>query len=502
MLNEYPYLMDKRATEQNINEWVEALKWRMGIPPKYNAQIKSIIKELRSLPKSALDNDDNYDLYGKLVLFLRQHTYTDPDWIKANEYKSNSSALGDLDSIETIEDETGAEKKPIKQAFLKTAVTYDANPIIQELIKIPQIKALIDQQASGYVDKIIVTTPGADVSQTQQQSGVKLEPISGNPFGHVFISEDPITHQKKPLDRIVRIDRVTDAWGTLTTLLHEVAHTRHPEWSEAQVEAEAQRNADTVKQFITNKAGSKKVLFVKNSLKDFPVVECSLADTYQKQVIGLQNHRALDHKTGMIFQYKRPQALSFWMGTVPFPIDIIFLNADNKILKIARNCLPNSQEIYSCDNASKVIEVIGSFCAFHDLDVGDQVFEADDEPAKKEDYTQHILQKIQAAKLIQQADLDMMDWNVKIVMRKEPDSRRFLKVSWAPEDYIMKKADILVNPDPKLISEALKKMPLDKLLRHALLHILTGHKNELSTDQEDRLITQRLYEGDEDKPIY
>jgi hypothetical protein len=182
------------------------------------------------------------------------------------------------------------------------------------------------------------------------------------------------------------------------------------------------------------------------------------------------------------------------MGKVAFPIDIIFANANNQILKIYRNCLPNSAEFYSCANASKVIEVVGSFCTFHDLDVGDQVFEADDELYKQEDFSKYILQRLQIIKVDQQERLGMKDWNIKIVMKHEPDSRRFLKVTWTPEDYMFKKADILVNPDPLLISAALKKMPLDKLVRHSLLHILAGEKSELPEEKENELITSKLFD--------
>lgn len=410
------------------------------------------------------------------------------------------------DEINTVEDsEDIIETYDVelnKQAFLKTAVTYDSNPVIQELIKIPEVKALIDQEASGYVDKIVVTTTGADIQQTQQQlstqpqsSGIPpitLQPISGNPYGHVWISEDPTTHQKKPLDRIVRIDRVTDAWGTLVTILHEIAHHRHPDWSESQVESEAINHANTVKQHLFTKTASSKtnIVFVKQTLHTMPMIQCDLADTYQKQVIGLQSYSSLKPQHGLLFTYKTQQPLTFWMGKVSFPIDIIFANKDNRIVKIYRNCQPKSAELYSCDGASKVIEVVGSFCAFHDIDIGDHVFYADD---RGEDFTKYIFERIKNEKLSQQKDLDMTDWNIKIVMKKQPDSRRFLKVSWTPEDYKFKKADILVNPDPTLIRTALEEMPLDKLVRHALLHILAGAKNELPEDREQKLITNRLY---------
>lgn len=406
-----------------------------------------------------------------------------------NIFETYYSSDGYYDEVETNEDviETEEKKKQVKTAFVKTSLSYDSHPIIQELIKIPAIKNLIDQQASGHVDQIIVTTPGADVHNTQQKMNVELEPIGGSPFGHMFMSEDPNTHQKKPLDKIVRIDRVTDQYGTLSTIIHEILHHKNPNWSESQVESEAQNLANSVKQHIKN--AKTNLIFVKSSLKELPMVKCELADTYQKQVIGLQNHSSLDPQSGLLFTYSRPQPLTFWMGKVAFPIDIIFADNNNKIVQIYRNCKPNSQELYSCANASKVIEVVGSYCAFHDLNVDDHVFYADD----KEDFTQHIMKKIIEAKLIQQKELDMENWSIKIIMKKNPNNKRFLQVTWKPEDYKIKKADILVNPDPALIKAALKEMSLGKLLRHALLHILAGEKRELPEDKEQELITSKLF---------
>ena len=412
-------------------------------------------------------------------------------------YADEVEAAEDADEIEVIDEVFN------KKAFVKTALTYDSNSVIQELIKIPQVKSCIEQQAAGYVDKIIVTTPSADIQQTQQQlktqppglPPVELQPISGDPYGHVWISEDPKSHQKKPLDRIVRIDKVSDQWGTLVTILHEITHHRHPDWSEAQVESEAENLAGTVKQFLTGGAhdhvsGKTNIIFVKQSLHSMPMVQCDLADTYQKQVIGLQNHSSLRPQHGLLFTYASQQPLTFWMGKVPFAIDIIFANKNNEIVKIYRNCQPNSTDLFTCEGASKVIEVVGSFCAFHDINVGDHVFYADD---REESLTQHILEKVKDIKLEQQKDLGMTDWSIKIVMKKTPDSRRFMKVNWTPEDYKMKKADIVINPNPTLIEGALKEMPLDKLVRHALLHILAGAKNELPEDKEQKLITDKLY---------
>lgn len=153
----------------------------------------------------------------------------------------------------------------------KIAITVENDPgVIGKLLSVPQIRSAIEQHAAGFVDKIIVTSTGADIQQTQQRlntdpnapKNVELPQPTGNPYGHMFTYQDPNTHQHKPLDRIVRIDRVTDEWGTLVTIMHEIAHHRHPDWSESQVESEGERLASDVKQYLPGQqvAASLKIL--------------------------------------------------------------------------------------------------------------------------------------------------------------------------------------------------------------------------------------------------
>lgn len=382
-------------------------------------------------------------------------------------------------------------------------VENDPSGIINKLMDIPQVRSLIEQTASSYADKIIVTTPSQDIQQTQQRiqqdpklKDIKLEQPTGSPYGHVFTYQDTQTHQHRPLDKIVRIDRITDMYGTLVTVLHECLHLRHPQNSESQVQSEAERLASTVKQYLEPKNAfttSKQVLFVKNNLDNLSMVKCAVADTFSKQVIGLQHHSSLRADAGMVFPYPIPSFLAFHMGTVKFPIDIVFADKDNKIIKICRNCQPGSTEIYSCANASKVIEVVGSFCAFHDIDIGDRVFEADDKVYKQENFTKYILNRIQEVKIKEQKHLNMEDWNIRIVLDKDDTTRKFMRVDWSNEDYNSKKAELIVYPNPILIRAALKKMSLGKLVRHALLHILAGKKEELPDSKEHRLITKKLF---------
>jgi hypothetical protein len=143
-------------------------------------------------------------------------------------------------------------------------------------------------------------------------------------------------------------------------------------WSESQIEAEAEQLAGTDKQYLTPKTAGFNISFIKNDSPPI-TISCEIAKSYQDQTIGLQKYNSLKHDKGMIFTYSSPQSLSFHMGSVSFPIDIIFVDLNDKIVKICHNCRPNSREIYSCNNAVKVVETVGNFCIFHNINEGDKI---------------------------------------------------------------------------------------------------------------------------------
>jgi uncharacterized membrane protein (UPF0127 family) len=52
---------------------------------------------------------------------------------------------------------------------------------------------------------------------------------------------------------------------------------------------------------------------------------------------GLMFVRHMADDEGMIFDFKTPQQTAFWMHNTYIPLDLIFVQADGKILRIARN---------------------------------------------------------------------------------------------------------------------------------------------------------------------
>jgi Na+/H+ antiporter NhaD/arsenite permease-like protein/uncharacterized membrane protein (UPF0127 family) len=71
-----------------------------------------------------------------------------------------------------------------------------------------------------------------------------------------------------------------------------------------------------------------------------------LCDTDKLRARGLQGFRPLQPEEAALFVFDKPEAVTFWMGSVTFPIDIIFINPDGYVVGVSPRCLPGSSEFY------------------------------------------------------------------------------------------------------------------------------------------------------------
>ena len=118
-----------------------------------------------------------------------------------------------------------------------------------------------------------------------------------------------------------------------------------------------------------NKCSAK--ILSKNSSYTF---NCDIANTESLKRLGLQDRDYLKENHAMVFPYENPQPVMFHMGTVKFPIDIIFIDEFNKIKKICSNIQPNTLGTYSCSDISNVLEIPGGYCSKLGIVNGDSVF--------------------------------------------------------------------------------------------------------------------------------
>lgn len=80
------------------------------------------------------------------------------------------------------------------------------------------------------------------------------------------------------------------------------------------------------------------------SLRTYRIVLfCNTNDTRR---IGLQGFRMLKLDEAALFVFTKPEAVTFWMGSVVYPIDIIFVGPNKKVLRVYSDCKPGSLELY------------------------------------------------------------------------------------------------------------------------------------------------------------
>ena len=99
-----------------------------------------------------------------------------------------------------------------------------------------------------------------------------------------------------------------------------------------------------------------------------------IAATPREQEVGLMYRPAMGAAHGMLFEMGPPQQAAFWMKNCPAPLDMLFIRADGRILRIAANTTPYSETpIPSGGAITGVLELRGGEAAEIDAEPGDAV---------------------------------------------------------------------------------------------------------------------------------
>jgi uncharacterized membrane protein (UPF0127 family) len=104
------------------------------------------------------------------------------------------------------------------------------------------------------------------------------------------------------------------------------------------------------------------------------VVSVEVADTAALRELGLMFRQHLGKDAGMLFVFKEPQRLTFWMKNTEIPLDMIFIGPDGAVTGIIANAEPFSQRSLSVSAESQyVLEVNGGFAQRHRIKLGDRL---------------------------------------------------------------------------------------------------------------------------------
>lgn len=68
-----------------------------------------------------------------------------------------------------------------------------------------------------------------------------------------------------------------------------------------------------------------------------------IADNDRTREIGLMCRPSVAPGGGMLFDFKTPQEVSFWMKNTIAPLDMLFIARDGRIVSIARNAVPENE---------------------------------------------------------------------------------------------------------------------------------------------------------------
>jgi uncharacterized membrane protein (UPF0127 family) len=104
------------------------------------------------------------------------------------------------------------------------------------------------------------------------------------------------------------------------------------------------------------------------------VFSVEMATTEEEKQTGLMYRKELADGKGMLFDFSPEQQVSMWMKNTYVSLDMIFIRADGRILRIAENTEPLSTRIISSGGLAKgVLEVVAGTAQKYGIKPGDRV---------------------------------------------------------------------------------------------------------------------------------
>jgi len=112
-------------------------------------------------------------------------------------------------------------------------------------------------------------------------------------------------------------------------------------------------------------------IVTRNGVQVFSV---EMATTEEEKQTGLMYRKELADGKGMLFDFKPEQEVSMWMKNTYVSLDMIFIRADGRILRIAENTEPLSTKIISSKGPARaVLEVVAGTAQKYGIRPGDRV---------------------------------------------------------------------------------------------------------------------------------
>ena len=115
--------------------------------------------------------------------------------------------------------------------------------------------------------------------------------------------------------------------------------------------------------------------FSRNCQTEYRCIQLEVVDSEDRRERGLSNRENLARNQGMLFIFDSPDEYCFWMKDMKFPIDIIWLDSDKKIVGIEHKVSPDTYPKSFCPSKPSlyVIEVEDGLARRARLKLGQQI---------------------------------------------------------------------------------------------------------------------------------
>jgi uncharacterized protein len=114
--------------------------------------------------------------------------------------------------------------------------------------------------------------------------------------------------------------------------------------------------------------------FLNKQDKTISKLDIEIAATEYAREKGLMNRTSMNENQGMLFIFDYPKVESFWMKNTVIPLDMIFVDSNNRIVHIGYNAVPFSEALISSEKpALYVVEVNAGYCKKYNINIGNKI---------------------------------------------------------------------------------------------------------------------------------
>ena len=178
--------------------------------------------------------------------------------------------------------------------------------------------------------------------------------------------------------------------------------------------------------------------------KEYKVKEATSSEDKAK---GLQGIDKLPEDEGMLFYFDPPQDVQFWMKDVNIPLDIVFIDDDEEVIKVQEG-IPNDETFIEAPDVAYVLEVNAN----SGIQIGDEL-ELDDEEEEKGPVMKVLAQDGSDQYALWGGERIFSRKNTKILIKKakKANSTQDIKDYKAFGKYIFKCIKIQDTRDPEYV---------------------------------------------------